>query len=62
MGVTYQGIMDQANKAMAGYDKARIMLVPPRSFRALARRAAIASCCRTAKGAAMTLSMRKHGR
>lgn len=28
-GVTYQGIMDQANKAMAGYDKARIILVPP---------------------------------
>jgi hypothetical protein len=27
--VTYQGIMDQANKAMAGYDKARILLVPP---------------------------------
>ncbi len=28
-GVTYQGIMDEANKAMAGYDKARILLVPP---------------------------------
>ena len=29
LGATYQGIMDQANKAMAGYDKARIILVPP---------------------------------
>ena len=28
-GVTYAGIMEQANKAMAGYDKARILLVPP---------------------------------
>ncbi|MDF0540729.1 multidrug efflux RND transporter permease subunit [Sphingobium sp. H39-3-25] len=28
-GVTYAGIMDQANKAVAGYDKARIILVPP---------------------------------
>jgi len=29
LGATYQGIMDQANKAMAGYDKARIIIVPP---------------------------------
>ncbi|WP_336963036.1 multidrug efflux RND transporter permease subunit [Sphingobium aquiterrae] len=28
-GVTYAGIMEQANKAVAGYDKARILLVPP---------------------------------
>jgi len=28
-GVTYQGILDQANKAMAGYDKARVILAPP---------------------------------
>jgi len=28
-GVTYAGIMAEANKAMAGYDKARILLVPP---------------------------------
>ncbi|MDE1914578.1 MAG: efflux RND transporter permease subunit [Sphingomonadales bacterium] len=29
MGVTYKGIMEQANKAVVGYDKARILLVPP---------------------------------
>ncbi|PZU60945.1 MAG: hydrophobe/amphiphile efflux-1 family RND transporter [Sphingobium sp.] len=28
-GVTYAGIMEQANKAVAGYDKARIILAPP---------------------------------
>ncbi|WP_088185335.1 efflux RND transporter permease subunit [Sphingobium sp. Z007] len=28
-GVTYAGIMAEANKAVAGYDKARILLVPP---------------------------------
>ncbi|MDX3901075.1 MAG: multidrug efflux RND transporter permease subunit [Sphingobium sp.] len=28
-GVTYAGIMEQAGKAIAGYDKARILLVPP---------------------------------
>ncbi|QGP81027.1 efflux RND transporter permease subunit [Sphingobium sp. CAP-1] len=28
-GVTYAAIMEQANKAVAGYDKARILLVPP---------------------------------
>jgi hydrophobe/amphiphile efflux-1 (HAE1) family protein len=28
-GVTYAGIMKQATDAMAGYDKARILLVPP---------------------------------
>ena len=28
-GVTYAGIMEQANKAVAGYDKARILLLPP---------------------------------
>ncbi|WP_019831926.1 efflux RND transporter permease subunit [Sphingomonas sp. PR090111-T3T-6A] len=28
-GATYAGIMDQANKAVAGYDKARVLLVPP---------------------------------
>ncbi len=28
-GVTYQGIMDQANKAVAGYDKAQLYLLPP---------------------------------
>lgn len=28
-GVTYAGIMEQAGKAMAGYDKARILIVPP---------------------------------
>ena len=28
-GVTYAGIMEQANKAVAGYDKARILIVPP---------------------------------
>jgi hydrophobe/amphiphile efflux-1 (HAE1) family protein len=28
-GATYAGIMEQANKAVAGYDKARILLVPP---------------------------------
>ncbi len=29
VGATYAGIMDQANKAVAGYDKARIILAPP---------------------------------
>ena len=29
MGATYQGIMDQAKQAVAGYDKARILIVPP---------------------------------
>ncbi|HZU65028.1 MAG TPA: multidrug efflux RND transporter permease subunit [Novosphingobium sp.] len=29
LGVTYAGIMDQAQKAVAGYDKARIILAPP---------------------------------
>ena len=29
LGATYKGIMDQANQAVAGYDKARILLVPP---------------------------------
>jgi hydrophobe/amphiphile efflux-1 (HAE1) family protein len=28
-GATYAGIMDQAQKAIAGYDKARVLLVPP---------------------------------
>ncbi len=28
-GATYTGIMSQANKAIAGYDKARVLLVPP---------------------------------
>ena len=28
-GVTFAGIMDQAAKAVAGYDKARILLLPP---------------------------------
>ncbi|MGB3929023.1 MAG: efflux RND transporter permease subunit, partial [Sphingobium sp.] len=28
-GATYAGIMAEANKAVAGYDKARILLVPP---------------------------------
>jgi hydrophobe/amphiphile efflux-1 (HAE1) family protein len=28
-GVTYAGIMEQAGKAVAGYDKARILLLPP---------------------------------
>jgi multidrug efflux pump subunit AcrB len=28
-GVTYAGIMEQAGKAVEGYDKARILLVPP---------------------------------
>jgi hydrophobe/amphiphile efflux-1 (HAE1) family protein len=28
-GVTYAGIMDQARKAVAGYDKAHILLLPP---------------------------------
>ncbi|HLZ79712.1 MAG TPA: efflux RND transporter permease subunit, partial [Sphingomonas sp.] len=28
-GATYKGIMEQANKAIAGYDKARVLLVPP---------------------------------
>ncbi|UZW57720.1 multidrug efflux RND transporter permease subunit [Sphingobium sp. JS3065] len=28
-GVTYADIMDRANKAVAGYDKARILLIPP---------------------------------
>ncbi|KKW91488.1 efflux RND transporter permease subunit [Sphingobium chungbukense] len=28
-GATYAGIMEQANKAVAGYDKARILLIPP---------------------------------
>ncbi len=28
-GVTYAGIMAEANKAVAGYDKARILLIPP---------------------------------
>src|SRR3546814_10358380 len=28
-GVTYAGIMEQANQAVAGYDKARILIVPP---------------------------------
>jgi len=28
-GVTYQAIMDQAKQAVAGYDKARILIVPP---------------------------------
>lgn len=28
-GATYAGIMEQANKAVAGYDKARILIVPP---------------------------------
>ena len=29
MGASYQGIMDQAKQAVAGYDKARILIVPP---------------------------------
>jgi len=29
LGATYQGIMDQAKQAVAGYDKARILIVPP---------------------------------
>ncbi|CAN5280605.1 multidrug efflux RND transporter permease subunit [soil metagenome] len=28
-GVTYAGIMEQASKAVAGYDKARILILPP---------------------------------
>jgi len=29
LGVTYKGIMDRAQKAVAGYDKAQIILLPP---------------------------------
>jgi hypothetical protein len=54
LGATYKGIMDQAQQAVAGYDKARILLVPPRSFRVSARPAAIASCFRTARAVVMT--------
>jgi multidrug efflux pump subunit AcrB len=62
LGATYKGIMDQAQKAVAGYDKARIILVPPRSFRASVPPAVTASCFRTARAVAMTRSTSRPGR